>query len=206
MRSPSPNSWPAEASGGSHTSALRERPDTKDDLAIESARLVTTRVVVAHWRPAQRFWDHFQLCDPVGVMPLHVRTSKLIQGYARAVSDLKKSQPATSGDFAEKLKAAACLGVLQHMGQQERKGPLSAEDRRDLRSSLVNLMTTPALLFLTAVTGGANFREDPMDVTLSPHKGEREVMIMRAYLAAAGNEWNEALDADAARLGWGTAD
>lgn len=151
--------------------------------------LVVSKVLVSPWRPAQRYWNVFQVLDPVGIGPVRIREPGVLKRLAAEVTNLKVSRPSAPADLGEKIKVAASLGLWKVARVTAVDGPES--DLALSRNALRHLISCTGDEVIRLWTGAIDIIEDA---------GNMRLAILHGLVEIAGDTWISTLRADGASL------
>jgi hypothetical protein len=167
----------------------------QDGETFVPATLLTIKAAYSPWRPAQRFWNSYQIYDPAVVFGVRIRSSQVAARFESDVRLLRDSKPRNWSDFLDKRKAAACIGLGKAIAIVVLGPDPDAAAALDLRQALIRFILTEAAAFAPAA-------DDPglPDLAKPSSAGSMAyppAPLVRQLIELAGEHWVEALRNDA---------
>lgn len=180
-------------------SALPDIHPRDEDTPV-AATLLSVKAVYSSFRPAQRFWNSFQIYDPAVVFAVRIRSARVAVRFESDLRLLLDSKPAEWSDLWEKRKAATCIGLSKVVVDVARASTPDLEAISELKRALVSYLLTDAVAF--APGEGDQPRSSDRWVSYRADSSKNpDPVLVHQLIDMAGEHWVEALRNDAQAFG-----
>jgi hypothetical protein len=157
-------------------------------------KCIMTKAVVSDWRPAQRFWNIFQVHDPADISPLTVRSPLTAARYEAYYREVRDAPAQTRKELGEKLRIAAAVGLSQLLRfHQPIDDPSCAGP---LVKQLLEVMATPSGVFVALVNWPLLEGQVSATRSVEGTGPDTRALLLCNHVAAAGSVWLERLRTD----------